>query len=112
MFLVMSVRPGKKWCNLTSAVYREYDVTPRSRGVRSRVIWQSGDWRLSVRTSDIPMSATSHPARATVSVCIVAAEVGNAVGSGFPTPPHAATWCRVSMYVVPVRIFSTCIPIA
>ena len=46
------------------------------------------------------MSSASYPARATVSLCVVAAEVGNAVGTGFPAPVDATTWSGISMYVV------------
>jgi len=72
---------------------REYRVSPWTYGVSAGVVRQPGDWWLPVHTSDVPVSAAAHVTRATISICAITAEVGNAMGTGFPTPPHAATWC-------------------
>jgi len=87
-------------CNWIFIVGRKYSESPWTCCVSTGVIWQPGDWRLPVYTSDIPVSSATHTTRTAVSVCTVAAEVGNAVGTGFPSPLDAATWCRVSMYVM------------
>ena len=76
---------------------RKYRVSAGTYCVSAGVIRQPRDRRLLVYTSLIPVSAAAYTARATVSVCNNAAEVGNAVGTGFPAAPDASTGCGVSM---------------
>jgi len=78
---------------------RKYRVSSRPQRVFPGLVRQPGARWLPVYTPFISVSAAAHAPRAAVSLCRPAAEVGNAVGSGFPAPPDVATRCRISMYV-------------